>query len=383
MKRRIKNKNATHLSLKAALYERFLYAYLPQLSSLSHIKRINLFDAFGNAGLDRLGRQGTPYVHFHALQAQRQHRFKQGLPLKPFSLTMLSPEDQATSEVAQQQLLQKNALSNTCKIDLWQTPIQESIKKLSRQLQQQAAGEKNLLFIDPLGIPHFSFQDLRILLSRKAELILFLPLSALWKLHRKPEKTTTSFELQGLKQALDGLFPDKHLYWNDKLSPLEFMACLKEGLCLQDKLFTALEPVGSELPEAALVGVSADGFMMEKLLQALQILRPERSIPSGQQLAIFHHCPENNPPGKESIPLCHHITPFLWNRTDNKILYGVALQGGFLPAQLQEALQRLLVQEILAISDEKGKALPALPANCISYTAYKAAKAICYFSLKE
>jgi three-Cys-motif partner protein len=383
MKRRIKNKDATHLSLKIALYERFLYGYLPQLASRSFIKRINLFDAFGSAGLDRLGSQGSPFILFQALRKQRQHQLKKKLSLKPFTLSMLTLKDGAISSLAYQLLLQENALSSTCKIELWQLSMQESIKKLSLQLQQQPAGEKNLLFLDPLGIPHFSFSNLKPLLSRKAELILYLPLSALWQLHRKPEKTDASPELLLLKQQLDSLFPDGHPYWTEGLSPADFMTYLKEGLQLGEPLFTALEPAGPELPEAAIMAISNDAFTMEKLLQAMQLLRPDTAIPAGQQLPIFMQDHDSQTPEMHVSEETAYIKTLLSAECSNQNLYAAALQAGHLPASLQQGLQLLLEKGLLEIRDEKGKPLTALPANCIGYTAYKAAKAVCYFSLKD
>lgn len=382
MKRRIKNKDATHLSLKIALYERFLYGYLPQLASRSFIKRINLFDAFGSAGLDRLGSQGSPFILFQALRKQRQHQLKKKLSLKPFTLSMLTLKDAAIPSMAYQLLLQENALSSTCKIELWQLSMQESIKKLSLQLQQQPAGEKNLLFLDPLGIPQFSFPNLKPLISRKAELILYLPLSALWQLHRKPEKTEASPELLFLKQQFDSLFPEGHPYWSEELNPADFMIYLKEGLQLGEQLFTALEPAGSELPEAALMAICTDAFMMEKLLQALQLLRPDTAIPAGQQLPIFMQEPDRQKPEVQASEETACIKALLRAEISNQSLYAAALQAGHLPASLQQSLQLLLEKGLLEIQDEKGKSLTAIPANCIGYTAYKAAKAACYFRLK-
>lgn len=380
MKRKIKNKDAAHLSRKIALYECFLYRYLPQLTSLSFITRINLFDLFGSAGLDRLGSQGTPFIIYEALRKQRLHQLKHRLSIKPLTLTLLAPPERPETTVALQQLQAANTLSNTCKIDCREQPIHESIKKLLGQLQRQPASERNLLLLDPLGIPQFSMADLQLLSRRKLELILFLPLSALWQLHRKPEKAAAGPELLHLKKQIDSLFPAGHLYWSEELNAPEFMDCLKSGLQLQENLFTALEPAGAELPEAALFAMSPDGFMMEKVLQALQSLRPAAAhIPAGDQLALFHTSQAD-----EQEPLnTQEILALLQEETSNQDLYKSGLQGGLLPAQLHSGLVVLLKQDKIEVLDEKKKPLSALPANGISFTAFKAPKPACYFRLKK
>lgn len=379
MKRKIKNKDAAHLSRKIALYESFLFRYLPHLSSLSFITRLNIFDMFGSAGLDRLGGQGTPFIIFEALRKQRLHQLRHKLPLKPFTFTLLSSTESPAVAAAMLRLQAANTLSSTCKIDCREESVHDSIKQLFRQLQQQPMGERNLLLLDPLGIPQFSMADLQRLGSRKLELILFLPLAALWQLHHKPEKTAAGPELLELKKQLDSLFPPEHYYWSEELTPPGYMDCLKSGLQLQEDVFTALEPAGTEFPEAALFAMSPDGFMMEKVLQALQSLRPTAAqIPAGNQLGLF----QADQPEEQDPVNTQEVRALLPEETSNQQLYKSGLHNGLLPAQLYDKLSILLKEDKIEVLDEKKKLLHALPANCISFTAFKAPKPSCYIRQK-
>lgn len=379
MKRTQKNKEANYLGQKMELYESFLYQYLPQLAALSFITRINIYDYFGSAGLDRTATLGTPFLIFQALLKQRNHQLKKKLPLKPFTLRILHPGQQSSFSKAFDLLLQNNTTSNTCKLESWPFTFPEMIKKLARQIQQQPASEKNLLLLDPLGIPQFSLQELRSLADKKVEFILYLPVSSLWHLHAKPEKGTPSVELIRLKQVLDDHFPATHPYWSPELRAPEFAAHLKEAFGMEGNFYSALQPAGAGRNESALLAFSGDAYMMEKILQAFEGIQAVNSPLPGEQLPLF----QNKKQKEEPVSDLAEILLLLREETQNQMLYEKGLQAGFLPLQLQKGLSCLLEEGKIEVLDEKKKPLPAIPPNCIGLTAFKAAKPLCYFRLKE
>ncbi len=380
MKKKIINKEATYLRRKLELYESFLFRYLPRITSLSYVTRLNIYDAFGRFGTDRSGSQGSPALLFEALRKQRQHQLRKRLPLKPVSLTLLHPPEQVkTYRNALEYLQVNNAASNTCKLDSWAVPFNQGAGKVSRQSQQQPASEKHLLMLDPLGLPQFLFQDVPNLAEKKVDIIICLPLSQLWQLHAKPEKTIPSAEVAELKGLLDQLFPADHPYWSPEPEAAAYMDYLKQAFSKDDKLFTALEPAGTEVPETALLAISTDAFMMEKMLMALQELRPAAATPPGQQLDIFGLArPTENQSG-----FGEEVLALLPEERDNQQLYVKGLKAGLLPAQLMDGLLQLLQEGKLEIKDDRNKPLTTTPPNCLSYTAFKAAKPVCFFSLKE
>lgn len=361
------------------LYEGFLYQYLPQLAGLSYITRVNIYDYFGSAGLDRTATLGTPFLIFQALLKQRQHQLRKKLPLKPFTLRLLHPGLQNAFSKAFDLLVQNNTTSNTCKLESWSFPFPEMIKKLARQIQQQPASEKNLLLLDPLGIPQFSLQELRFLADKKIEFILFLPVCFLWQLHAKPEKGSPPIELISLKQILDNHFPAAHPYWSPELSLPEFGAFLKEAFRMEGNFYTALEPTDPIWTDGALLAFSADAFFMEKILQAFQRIQPANTPPPGEQLPLF----QSREPKEEALPDVQKILLLLAGETENQKLYEKSLQAGFLPLELQKGLTHLLDKGKIEVLDEKKKPLSFIPKNCLSHTAFKAVKPVCYFKLKE
>lgn len=380
MKKKAKNKEAVHLRQKVELYDSFLFHYLPQLSALSYITRLHIYDAFGSFGTDRSGSQGSPPIIFEAMRRQRKHQMRKKLPLKPFTFTLLhSPEPHKAYQNAFENLQEKNAASNTCKLDSWAMPFNQGLSRISRQSQQQPASEKHLLIIDPLGLPPFSIPELFRLAEKKVEIILCLPLNDLWQLHSKPEKASPLPEVIELKKILDSFFPEDHPYWGPEGEITDFKNHLKQAFSKEGQLFTALEPADTDSVETALLALSSDAFMMEKILNALQPLRPATSLPPGQQLNMF-----GTAPVRADKPVATaDLSEILKEETDNQQLYLTGLKAGYLPLQLMESLQYLLEEGKLEILDEKKKPISAIPPSCLSFTAYKSAKAVCYFLVKE
>lgn len=375
MKRKIKNKDAAHLQIKMALYECFLYHYLPQISTLSHITRLNIFDLFGQAGLGKLGTQGTPFTIYHALYKQRQHQLKNKLILKPYSLNVLSLQDHNAFPKGMELLEQENKSDKSCRLDSLNSTFGEGIKKIASQLRQQAASEKNLIFLDPLGVVALSLRDLELFADKKAELIIYLPLKRLWQLHSKPEKAHVPEELSQLKQSLDQLFPEGHGYWSEEIKPAEFFIFLKEAYRLQGDFYTAMEPADKDVPEGVLLTLSSDAYMMEKMLHALQALRPVNAIPPGAQIPLFNAEPSSIP----AWPNAQAVLELITEEIDNQKLYEAGLQKGLLPAQLEEGVNYLVNEGKIGILDQKGKPLQKAPTNCMRYTAFKASAPVCFF----
>lgn len=382
MNKRGPSRESVHLKLKVALYESFLYSYLPQLTSLSLVTRINLLDAFCQAGLSRPGTQGTPFTVYQAIRKQRQHQLKKQLTLKPYSLSLLSPPSPAVT-TALESLQAANQESNSCKLAHQPLGINEGIKYLARQQQAQPATERNLLLLDLLGVQASFRQEIRRLADKKTVIILPLPLAALWQLHQKPDKSPGFQIYRELKQALDASFPAEHAYWSPESTAADFATQLKEAFSMEGLFYSALEPAPvAEVPDMVLVGLTSDAFMMEKVLQALQGVRPASTPPAGAQLGLFQ-------PAEKALPDVlerqgeEAILQLLKSEMDNQALYTKGLQAGYLPAQLQESLERLYKEDKLAALNEKGQPLSEVPKACISYTAYKAGKPSCSFKLKE
>ncbi len=382
MSKRAPSQESVHLKTKMALYERFLFGYLPQLAALSFVTRINILDAFNQMGLNKLGSQGTPFIVYQAIHKQRQHQLKKQLPLKPINFNLLSPAESPALLPAFEALQSINQESNSCKLVLWSQGISDGIKQFARQQQTQPASERNLLLLDPLAAPSSFLQELKRLNDKKTALILPLPLAVLWQLHQKPEKELGLAVYQELKQALDACFPPEHAYWSEENTLSDFAGYLKDLFTLDGLFFCALEPAPvAETAGMVLVGLCADAFIMEKLLLALQGLRPASTPASGAQLGLFSGLQSTtaHAPAQPAAPL---VLQLLQEEKDNQALYIHGLQAGLLPLQLQESLEELLAAGKIEILNEKGKPLPTVPIGCISFTAYKAPKPGCSFQLK-
>lgn len=383
MNKRAPSRESVHLKSKVALYESFLYGYFPQLTALSLVTRINVLDAFSQAGLSQSGTQGTPFTVFRAIRRQREHQLKRRLTLKPYSLSLLIPPDTAALPTALETLQAANQDSNSCKLAHLPLGINEGIRQLARQQQGQPAGERNLLLLDLLGAQGSFSQELFRLADKKTAVILPLPLAALWQLHQKPDKSPGLQLYKELKQALDTHFPADHAYWSPESTSATFATQLKEAFRMEGLFYSALEPApATEIPEMVLIGLASDAFLMEKVLQALQGLRSATSPAAGAQLGLFQ--PSENTfaetLGQQGEEV---VLQLLKEKMDNQSLYTKGLQAGYLPAQLQKLLEQLKKDDKMVVLNEKGQPLSGLPQACISYTAFKGPKPSCSFRLKN
>ena len=169
-----------HLKNSRQLLEDFLYQYLPQLTGMGAISRINLFTWFsGQWGLTPDGSQGIPYMVLEALRLQRQHLLTLKMSIKPLTLNLLGPKEDKLLQKALPQLQELNSQSRTATINNLELPWQELLRQLQLQLQKQPPAERNLLLLDPMDLPLPKLTDLLQLLPKKLDLLLVLPTNAI------------------------------------------------------------------------------------------------------------------------------------------------------------------------------------------------------------
>lgn len=377
-----------HLKHSRQLLENFLYQYLPQLTGMGSISRINLYTWFsGQWGLTPDGSQGIPYMVLEALRLQRQHLLMHKLAVKPLTLSLLSPKEDKLLQKALPQLQELNSQSRTATINSLGLSWQDLLKLLQQQLQRQPAAERNLLLLNPIDLPLPSLIELLQLLPKKMDLLLVLPATAIRQAGGILQKHPLPEVILALAKWLSPLLQIETAEIAEPEIPAStasLLQQLKATLAGSSKRFVMHYPVTEESTPIVLVGLTHDALMMEKMLLARRRLEElqARQLQTGNQLGLFG---SNAAAKTETVAAADHLVQLLARQGEwsNQELYGALLQQELLPQEAAKLIQELIGTGKLEVLDEKKKKKAATDALGISHTAYKLPAPSRYFRLKQ
>ncbi len=384
--KRLPNPFLHHLKNSRQLLEDFLYQYLPQLTGMGAISRINLYTWCNSRwSLTPDGMQGLPYMVLDALRLQRQHLLQHKLSLKPLSLTLLGAKEDAVLQKAFSQLQESSNQSHTARVTILQLPWQEQLKQLQAQLLRQPATERNLLILNPLELSLPRLPEFLQLLPRKVDVLMLLPTAALLHAGGVVQKIAPAPAIVALSNWL-APFLNKQEGEAAEIPPTaaELIQQLKAGISEQNTHFILHHPLAAEAAPVLMMGFTTDALIMEKMLQARQqlTLLAQQQLQAGNQLGLFGACigtAETRTPVTEHLLQLFALQPE-WN---NQSLYKALLQQEILPPEATKEILALLAAGKLEMLDEKKKKQPVTASIALSHTAYKLPAPARYFRLKQ
>ncbi|WP_224997584.1 hypothetical protein [Cesiribacter sp. SM1] len=377
-----------HLKHSRQLLEDFMYQYLPQLSSLGAISRINVFCWFsGKWGLTPDAKGGLPFMVLEALRQQRQHLLSNKSTIKPLGLSLFGSADDSLLPKALPLLQELNNQSHTARISHQLAGWKEILKELQLQLQRQPATERNLLLLDPLDLPISSLRELLQLLPKRLDVLLLMPAPAVALSGGYVPKKEPAEAMAALSATLSPLLTaPAEEQTEEKTLPLLFQE-LKQGLAGSTGRFVMHYSAAAPEHTVCLYGLSHDALMMEKMLQARQKLKKisEKNVQPGNQLGLFgggSTADAETDPAAAEINICVERILSAEEELDNQALYTLLLQHELLPQEGIQGLQYLIEAGKLDVLNEKKKKQKSAGTLPISHTAYKLPAPSCYFRLK-
>lgn len=375
-----------HLKHSRQLLEDFLYQYLPQLSSMGSLSRINVYTWCNSRwGLSPDGKQGLPFMVLEALRLQRQHLLQHKLPLKPLSLTLLGENEDLLLQKSLQRLQEISSQSHTARVSALLLPWQDQLKQLQAQLLKQPVSERNLLILDPLELPLPRLADFLQLLPKKLDLLMVLPAAALMQAGGVAQKSLPAAAIQALALWLSPhLQPEAFAALAQPPTALDILQQLKTALTKQSNRFIMHLPADSENAAVVVLGITADALFMERMLQARQQLHAlvQQQLLAGNQLGLFDATTMETAPATR--PLAQQILQLFqeqpeWN---NQELYKALLQQEILAPDASREITALAAAGKLELLNEKKKKQPPTTNPALSHTAYKLPAPSRYFRLK-
>lgn len=198
-----------HSKAKVELFQRYWSIYLSILNRVGFISKLYLFDLFSGEGMYENGGKGSPIV---AMEAIKNVYFANGKKCKDTEVTF---NDNGKSKIEPGTLkidriksfVSKIFKPKNVKINFRNIDYGEIVKESISKLNSLKDSERALVFIDPWGYKEIYVKDIQdVLKNKKTELILFLPVSFMY---RFAHKAFTEEEFPGgqpLKKLLESLF---------------------------------------------------------------------------------------------------------------------------------------------------------------------------------
>lgn len=172
-----------HSKAKVELYTKYLAKYLNIISRAGYIDQINIYDLFCGPGIYENGGEGSP---IQTLKVIKDYYLDFSNNNSAKIKLNISFNDKNLGKITE---LEKNVegmfIPKICNITYSDKEYQDILSDVKAEIRNYK-NEKGVVFIDPYGYKDIQFQDIKELLDgKKTELLLFLPMSHMYRFVEK------------------------------------------------------------------------------------------------------------------------------------------------------------------------------------------------------
>lgn len=198
-----------HSKAKVELYSKYLSKYIRIIGNDKYTSKINIYDLFCGEGIYDNGGKGSPIA---CLDVLKNHYLSNE---KKICDTKLLFNDINSQKIEKLEKAIENHTNNwkpdNCKVVFSVKMYADIINDVKKEVSNYKE-EKALVFIDPYGYKEIDIQDIKdILCNKKSEVLLFLPISFMYRFANKAiskeendNEQKNAFEpLRNLLQSLD------------------------------------------------------------------------------------------------------------------------------------------------------------------------------------
>jgi three-Cys-motif partner protein len=206
MKRDPKKFILPHSEAKLKLYNEYLKRYLRILSSSPYTKQINIYDIFCGTGIYDDGKHGSPILAFETIHKTIEYLSSKNIDVPKIRLIVNDGEQDNILKVKKH--LEGENINDICELEFHGHNSEIIFNSVVHSLSVQQNGCRNLVFIDPYGYKDIHKSDLlRILKDGKSEVILFLPVSHMYRFLRKSFTSEDDKIYEKLRDFILDFFP--------------------------------------------------------------------------------------------------------------------------------------------------------------------------------
>lgn len=219
-----------HSQAKLDFYKNYLWRYLTVLLQDLYTTKVNIYDVFCGTGIYENGGKGSPIIAMDAIK-----KMIKKYPTKQISLTI---NDVYEARVGSAKAYIENNYSSICNLlNVYNTDVSEMLKLVIDKISKTKSKEKNLIFIDPYGYKEIYKKDiLSIMQAGKSEIILFLPISNMYRFSKIALVDEDNASYQHLQRFIEDFFEDKEhpIYDGNFEHQLQYIDFIKNALSFQN-----------------------------------------------------------------------------------------------------------------------------------------------------
>lgn len=344
-KRETQNNVFEHSKAKLEFYQNYLWRYLTVLLNDQYTTKINIYDVFCGVGIYEDGGKGSP---IRAIETIKNLYNKH--PMKSITLTV---NDIDTEKVQKVESYINDNFKNVCEFVAYNQNATEMIETVITNIEKSKKDEKNLVFIDPYGYKEIYKQNiLDIMEAGKSEIILFLPISNMYRFSKDAINNEENKSYMHLRRFIEEFFDMNHPIYEGKFEhQLEYIEFIKTALCFNDVFFSASYPIQRDTKNYyALFFTTSHIYGFEKILEtkwSLDQLSGE-GFEKTKLPTLFDEVNRGEKISNSQAKLRDCIISFLSkDYKSNNEIYEYILKCGFLPKHTNEVLEEIREKLIL------------------------------------
>lgn len=350
-----KEKMYPHSQAKLNYYQAYLSRYLPILRLADFTERIFIFDVFCGTGIYEDGTKGSPVLAFEAIK--NSHYKHKGKSLTPVSLCVNDLDSDKINGV-QAYISSKNK-EDYCALGFYNKDASEFLNDIISCLREQTTTSRNLVLIDPYGYKNIKKEDLgRLLSKRNTEIILFLPISNIYRFSGKAVNDDDRC-VEALRDFIYSFFPDEnHPIRNCKAScEKDFIEHIRKALNFDDEYYSTSFYLQRDNRGHyfAMFSITPNLKGLEKIVEVKWALNDEtgEGFELPKPMGLFDDQFKQKAKEDQFNKLKSLIIEFISNKdsVNNNELYEFTLKNMFLPKHCNEVLKHLQANGKISVFD--------------------------------
>ncbi|OHD92895.1 MAG: hypothetical protein A2552_02390 [Sulfuricurvum sp. RIFOXYD2_FULL_44_160] len=339
-KQETQNNVFEHSQAKLDFYRSYLWRYLTILLSDAYTTKINIFDVFCGVGVYDNGGKGSPIIAMDAIKEMNEK-----FPTKQVTLTINDLDkarvDFVSTYISEHYRIQRDVLKSH-NID-----ASDMLKAVILHIAKTTSEEKNLVFIDPYGYKEIYKKDiLDIMNAGKSEIILFLPISNMYRFSKVALTDEKNASYAHLQRFIADFFEDKsHPILDGNFEhQLEYIKFIKDALSFNNKYYTASYTIQRDTKNYyALFFLTSHIYGLHQIVDTKWKLDENagQGFSKIQEKHLFSDDFDTDRQEKYFLNFENSLKIFLDEYKSNKQIYEFTLKEGFQPKHANMILEKI------------------------------------------
>ena len=210
---------------------------------------------------------------------------------------------------------------------------------------QTKSDTRNIIFIDPYGYKNIR-KDLlaKLMENKKTEIILFLPISHMYRFTKTAVEDETTTQYEPLRQFVYSFFPENHKITTNEINIMEYIQYITTALKFNNQFYTTSYYIERDATNHfALFFISPHIFGFEKILEVKWLLDEDNGkgfrLPEAQGNLFTEYFSEEAKT-KNAEKLEKILLTILTQPKTNNELYEITLTNEYLPTHTTKILKK-------------------------------------------